>query len=165
MIDEVWKPIKGYENIYFVSSKGDVMSLAKGKPMCLKQSLNKNGYKYVVLYKEGRWKGKPVHRIVAEEFLDNPEGKACVNHKDYNRKNNNIENLEWCTHKENVCHSKSHMHGTRKCKTNTGEHHISADKKGYFRVSVGGRAGRTIKIFKAIEDAIEYRNNVLVGGR
>ena len=64
------------------------------------------GYKHVTLYgKYGLRQSKSIHRMVAEAFLPNPENKPCVNHKDGDKMNNHVSNLEWVTHKENTRHA------------------------------------------------------------
>lgn len=107
---EIWKDIKGYENLYQVSNLGNVRSLDhirkngkdenkkclhKGK--MLKPGIESIGYKVVGLSKEGKSKSFRVHRLVAETFIDNPNNYKCINHKDENKLNNNVNNLEWCT--------------------------------------------------------------------
>lgn len=97
---EIWKDIKGYEGKYQVSNQGKVRIL---KEMTLQS--NKNGYLTVNLYKNSKSKRKLVHRLVAEAFIINENNKPYINHKDTNKKNNNINNLEWCTPKENIQYS------------------------------------------------------------
>ena len=96
-MQEIWKDIKGYEGLYQVSNLGNVKSLKTNKNL---YSSNAKGYRRVGLFK-GKRKGYSIHRLVAQAFIPNPENKPCVNHKDCNRANNNVNNLEWCTHKEN----------------------------------------------------------------
>ena len=91
---EIWKDIEGYEGKYQVSNHGNVKSLAYGQN--LSPSI-KNGYRFVFLRKNGTGKNFYVHRLVAEAFIEKPEGKDFVNHKDECRTNNHVENLEWCT--------------------------------------------------------------------
>lgn len=99
-----WKVIKGYEEEYAVSDKGEVVSFHK-----LKQA-EKHGYLCATLSKNGgQLKVKYVHRLVAEAFLENADNLPQVNHKDKNRKNNNVENLEWCTAEYN----NRHAHGRK----------------------------------------------------
>lgn len=97
---EIWKDIKGYEGLYQISNKGNV----KGrKGFILKPLPRKHGYLAVYLYKDGCPRRHiSVHRLVADAFLENPEGKTEVNHIDENKQNNDVTNLEWVTHKENM---------------------------------------------------------------
>ena len=112
-----WKPANGYEGLYEVSDAGQVRSvdryiktdirhvesrLIKGK--VLKQSIKRNGYKTVDLCKNGKVTTTLVHRLVAETFIPNPDGLRFVNHKDSNRTNNAVSNLEWVTSSENRMH-------------------------------------------------------------
>lgn len=100
---EIWKPIKGYEN-YMVSSLGNVKSLNYNrteKEQILKPGKDKTGYLFVWLCKEGIRKKCLVHRLVAETFIDNPNNLPCVNHKDENKQNNCLSNLEFCSYKYN----------------------------------------------------------------
>lgn len=88
---------------YEVRSDGTILSVKSKKP--LKFRLNDKGYPCVSLSEKGKPYFKRVHRILAEVFIPNPENKPCVNHIDRNRENYSLENLEWCTHSENVRHS------------------------------------------------------------
>lgn len=99
---EVWKDIVGYEGLYKVSSKGQIYSVKRKRKMNL--TTNKNGYKHVKLYTKGKYKTISIHRLVAKTFLENPENHPVVNHLDEDKLNNNVENLEWCTQKQNVNH-------------------------------------------------------------
>ena len=97
MIKEIWKPVVGYEGLYMVSNWGRVKSIKFGKERILKPGTNNYGYLLVMLCKDGKIKGFTVHRLVAEAFLPNPHNYPCVNHKDENKQNNNVSNLEWCS--------------------------------------------------------------------
>lgn len=106
MQEEVWKDIEGYEGLYQVSTLGRVKSLARervSKDKILKSSGVR--YKLVCLYKSGIVKYVKVHRLVANAFISNPENKPQVNHKDGNKFNNSVSNLEWATSKENCIHA------------------------------------------------------------
>lgn len=102
---EIWLSIEGYEN-YQVSNLGRVKSLRNRygtyREKILKQGKMKNGYLCVKLCKEGKMKICYVHRLVANAFIPNPNGYRCVNHKDEDKTNNRVDNLEWCTQKYNV---------------------------------------------------------------
>lgn len=101
--------IKGYKGLYEVDVDGSVYSLIKNahRRKCkLKQYANERGYMKVNLYDSaGKCKKKYVHRLVAEAFIPNPLNKPNVNHIDANVKNNNVNNLEWCTQSENILHA------------------------------------------------------------
>lgn len=99
----MWKPVKNFEGLYEISDKGDVYSLITGK--ILKHSIKRTGYHQVTLSKAGRLTYKGVHNLVAESFIPNPEGKKQINHKDGNKSNNSVGNLEWCTSQENIIHA------------------------------------------------------------
>lgn len=108
---EVWKNVKGYENLYQVSSEGRVKSLCRyvnnnggleyreGKIM--KSCKHNKGYPQIVLCKEGKQKTYCIHRLVAQAFILNPNNYPVVNHKDEDKTNNKVENLEWCTSQYN----------------------------------------------------------------
>lgn len=107
----IWKDIKGFEGLYQVSNTGKVWSISRGQ--IRKTRLDKDGYERLDLTKEGKSYTRFVHRLVAEAFLENPENKSEVNHIDCIRTNNNLENLEWVTHAENMAH-RSEMYQMRK---------------------------------------------------
>lgn len=109
---EKWKPIQGYEGLYEISNMGNVKSLIGWngriyypRIKLLQQSTTTTGYKKVELSKNGVKKSIKVHRLVATAFIENKDNKPFVNHMDGNRLNNNIDNLEWCTRRENIDHA------------------------------------------------------------
>lgn len=100
---EIWRPISGYEN-YTVSNQGRVKNIRTNIMRNL--STDTDGYHFIQLSKNGHVKGFRVHRLVALAFIgDPPVGHELINHKDGNRQNNCVENLEWCSAKENAIHS------------------------------------------------------------
>ena len=104
-MEEIWKDIEGYEGYYQVSNYGRVKSLnyhRTGKERIMKPKKDSKGYLQVLLCKEGKVKHYFVHRLVAVAFVDNPQNLPIINHIDENPKNNNANNLEWCTQKYNI---------------------------------------------------------------
>lgn len=97
--------IKGFEE-YEVDTEGIVYS-KKGKP--LKYSLNHKGYCMINLCVNKKITGFAIHTLVAKQFIPNPENKPTVNHKDGNKENNKVDNLEWATHKEQMKHAKESL--------------------------------------------------------
>ena len=105
---EIWKVIEGTDGRYEVSNTGKVRSInynKSGKVQELRQKIDKDGYCIVTLHIEGKQKYPSVHRLVAIAFIPNPDNLPQVNHKDTNKKNNHISNLEWCTCSENIKHA------------------------------------------------------------
>lgn len=109
--NEEWRDILGFEGAYQVSNLGRVRSLDRDihyinngtpavlhkKGIILKQTPDVDGYLRVGVICEGRSKNFGVHRLVAQAFIPNPDNLPCVNHKDYDKTNNCVSNLEWCT--------------------------------------------------------------------
>ena len=124
-----WLPVKDYEGIYEVSNTGDLRSKDRkvktwfgvrtcgGKPVC--GEVNRDGYRRVHMSeaKTGKKDRVYLHRLVASAFIENPLNKPCINHKDGNKLNNSVDNLEWVTHQENVIHE----YATGLCKGPRGE--------------------------------------------
>ena len=114
---EIWKDVVGFEGLYKVSNLGSVKGMSKSwvcgmysgirtKPeSILKLSIESNGYYQVWMAKSGDGKHYLVHRLVAKAFLENLENKKDVNHKNGNKLDNALDNLEWCTRSENIIHA------------------------------------------------------------
>lgn len=113
--EEKWKPISLVAGRYLVSNFGRIKNPRTGR--LVSPNLNHRGYPCVSMYL-GRYRSKAdaIHRLVAEEFIPNPDNKPCVNHINGNKLDNSVENLEWCTWSENERHS-------RRLGLNGGEHH------------------------------------------
>lgn len=95
----IWKDVVGFEGIYKVSSNGDVVNInfkKTGKERIMNGSFDKDGYRYVELSKDRIRRKYKVHRIVAIAFIENINNYPVVNHKDEDKQNNCVNNLEWC---------------------------------------------------------------------
>ena len=104
---EEWKDVVGYEGLYKVSNFGNVYSCYVNRN--LSQGNHKDGYKFVILRKNGNDKYKTVHRLVAEAFIPNPNNLPLINHRDENPSNNYIDNLEWCDYLYNNTYNNVHL--------------------------------------------------------
>ena len=91
---EIWKPIEGYEGIYEVSNYGRIKSHKYKKERILKGCINNKGYYRIALLKDGTETKYYVHRLVAEEFIPNPNNFPCINHKNEIKTDNMVENIE-----------------------------------------------------------------------
>lgn len=137
--NEIWKDVVGYEGYYMVSNIGRVRSLdrsiylpSKGTYKKLNGRIlrfykSKFGYYCIVLQKEKNLRRARVHRLVAESFIENKcKNHTIVNHINKNRKDNKIENLEWCSQRENVTHGERSKNKTSKY---TGVRWVTRDSK------------------------------------
>lgn len=118
--NEKWKDIKGYEGLYQISNLGRVKSLERFTddghhvmPKILSQSSAK-GYLKVGLSKKGKCKTIYVHKLVAEAFIPNVYNLPEINHKDENKENNRVDNLEWCTYYYNIHYGSAIQRGRGK---------------------------------------------------
>jgi hypothetical protein len=108
--NEIWKNIDGYTGLYMISNKGRVISLSKysqnkkSPDKLLKIQALKN-YPQVNLYKNKKGRSYRIHRLVAEAFIPKSENKTDVNHINGDKTDNRVENLEWCTKKQNSQHA------------------------------------------------------------
>ena len=114
-MEEIWKDIKDYEDLYQVSNLGRVKSIRRkvnnNRGIMIRQEkiltpeITKHGYLRIKLFKNNKGKRILIHRLVAETFISNPENKPQVNHIDFNRANNKVDNLEWVSASENIKYS------------------------------------------------------------
>ena len=157
VVEVVRKPIKGYEGHYEVDQFGRVYSVdrivhvndnfreydkpLKGKRM--KQSVHTKGYKTVPLTKDGKTTTHYVHRLVAEAFIPNPSNLPFINHKDEDKTNNFVENLEWCTEQYNATYGKAREKQAKKLRGRKhSEEHKQKISEGvkHYHCSYGERA-------------------------
>lgn len=144
---EIWKDIKNYEGLYQVSNYGRVKSLERyteyqnclsNDRIGIKSKVNgkimvgtiRFGYHYVGLTKNGKTKHFRVHRLVAEAFIENPNNLPIINHKDENKQNNRVDNLEWCDCKYNLNYGNSRKKLSTSMVKNIGVKVIQKDKNG-----------------------------------
>lgn len=160
----IWKKVRGYE-YYEISNTGKIRSLPRpmkrknymsgkvfyysSREKILKPFLNQCGYPEVGLCKNGKSKKALVHRLLAEAFIPNPENKKQVNHKDGDKQNNKLENLEWVTPSENGLHA--YKNGLSKAwhKGKTGSHTPS-----YRKTIQKDCRGNVIKVWDCALDAV-----------
>jgi hypothetical protein len=135
-MEEIFKSIVGYEGLYEISNLQNVKSLnrviirsngqkVRIKERILKPAIGGRGYYSVVLCNDVRQRSECIHILMAKTFIPNPENKKEVNHINAITTDNRIENLEWCTHKENMTHAKT----LGLIKYNKGEKHYSSKLK------------------------------------
>lgn len=127
---------------YMVSDCGEIISLNINKPIC--QWVDNVGYLQVNLMKEGKKYYKRVHRIVAETFIPNPKNLPQVNHKDGNKKNNSVENLEWVDNKNNTIHGY--------------ENDLYHSKKRAIKIEVYSKSGEYINAYNSIRETAHELN-------
>lgn len=153
MEEEIWKPIKGYENKYLISSHGRLLSknykITK-KNKLLKLVLNKHGYFQAILYASGVYKIVRVHRLVAETFIPNPENKPQVDHINTIRTDNRVENLRWVTNLENS-YNKYTIKKTRENGKRTIKFAIEKTKRKVICVETG-------VVYNSTKEAADYIN-------
>lgn len=157
---EIWKNIEGFENLYQVSTYGRIKSLGNGnstntntkQKRILKTNLSKNGYEKIKLFKDGKRYYFNVHRLVALTFLANDFNKSEVNHKDGNKINNNISNLEWVTASENQLHA--FKYGLQKSKTGKDNKQSKAVKQ----LDLNGNVIRIFDSLKQIKRELGYNS-------
>lgn len=101
MTEEIWKDISGYEGLYKINQSGDVLNCKTNKIMAVSTN-NSGGYKRIKLTGNGKRLAFSIHRLIAQAFISNPDGKPCIDHINTVRTDNRIENLHWVTYSENL---------------------------------------------------------------
>lgn len=173
-MEEDWRDIKGFEGRYQVSNLGRVKSLSRvtqlngrvrTEPEKIMAFTYRSGYPTLILRKDGKRYSKQVHRLVAEAFIPNPENFSIVNHKDFSRTNNVVENLEWCTQAHNVSWSSENMKHPKRtrlptsCEKYIGINQIKNGTKTYsVYIHSQSIALAPHKTFKTLEEAVKYRD-------
>lgn len=160
-MEEVWKK---FNDRYYVSNKGRVKSLYANKERILKPYLNRDGYLKVDIFDNKKRKSYSVHRLVALCFIDNPLNLKEVNHKDEDKKNNNIKNLEWCDTKYNCNYGTRNERRAKNCYKRV----CSIDKQGNIKhyISRNEAAKETGIAATSISKALSnnYPNHKTAGG-
>lgn len=139
-------------NSYRITKSGKVYSLRQGntlKPLSV--VLDSSGYPIVKLYRDGNYKTIAVHRLVADTFINNPNNLECINHKDENKQNNSVSNLEWCTKSYNNCY------GNKAIKIGLKLQDSNPNKK---KVNQLDDNGIIINTYKSIRDAARNLGNI-----
>ena len=158
---EVWKTIQNYGGLYQVSNTGKVRDLKNHIKPVYK---NNKGYECLSLYYNGKTYHPTVHRLVAKAFIPNPNNYDQVNHKDCNKENNNVENLEWCNQRSNYDegiktfqYSKNEEHYFAKLKNSDIPIIYELYKLGFTRATVAKIFNVNHSSLEAIEKGISYR--------
>lgn len=151
-----WRQVRGYEGLYEISDDGRIRRNGK----ILSPTDNGNGYLIIGLMKNNKKKNHYIHRLVAEAFVENPSNYEVVNHIDFDKRNNDKSNLEWCTQKMNIRHSSERMKKRRSyTKTNTGERYIYYRKSTHkYRLVI---SYKEYPSFDTLEEAVAYRDKLL----
>lgn len=158
---EIWKTIQDYGGLYQVSNTGKVRDLKNHIKSVYK---NNKGYVCLSLYYNGKTYHPTVHRLVAKAFIPNPNNYEQVNHKDCNKENNSVENLEWCNQRYNYNegmktfqYSKNEEHYFAKLKNSDIPIIYELYKLGFTRVTVAKMFSINPSSLEAIEKGISYR--------
>lgn len=166
---EIWKPIEGWEGLYEISNLGRVRGVEKVTPFgsrtktyhmrLLTPCVGKRGYYVVALNHNNKAKTYTLHRLIAKAFIPNPENKPCIDHIDGNKLNNKIDNLRWCTYKENSNNpiTRKKMSTSTKKNWNIGlfenRNNITYRKVGQYT-----KNGILLMVYNSIKEASEQTN-------
>lgn len=150
-MEEQWMPVKGYEGLFEVSNHARIRSLKntrhndRKEPKIKNQFIGSWGYYVVTLCKDGKSTPCLVHRLIAEAFIPNPDNLQFINHKDEDKTNNNIDNLEWCSQEYNNKYGTARERGVQTKRNN----HTDGSKMLY----QCDRLGNLIKAYDSIKSA------------
>ena len=150
----MWKNVIGFEDSYILSDKGEIFSKDRmctdaigrkrfRKGVKINPDIAPNGYYRVTLSKNGSKKQVYLHRLLANHFIPNPNNLPQVNHKDGNKLNCNLDNLEWVTNQENVIHAYKNGLIRHVC----GEKHPNGEKRNHPTQAFGNYIGRSYGLF------------------
>ena len=133
-MEEIWKPVKGYEDCYEVSNTGKIKSIKTNKEVFKRRISkgvgNKDGYIKCLLFKRGiQTKQYYLHKLIAEAFIPNPENKPQVDHLNGNSLDNNILNLRWVTQKENNLNKNTRLSWIESRRNSSNKIYITPDGK------------------------------------
>jgi hypothetical protein len=161
-MNEQWEEIKGTDGRYYVSNTGKVKSCKGDKEIMLKQQKDKDGYLQVNIYYNHKQITQKVHRLVGYAFIDNPLNLPQINHKDENKANNNVDNLEWCDCKYNINYGghTQRVANTQRGRKHTQEHieKIRANAPNSRKVVMMNRKGEELLEFRSASEAGRYLN-------
>lgn len=175
-MQEIWKDIEGYNGFYQVSNLGRVKSTggwcgtSKRREKIRATSLTKDGYVKVRLLYQGKDKTERIHRLVAKAFIPNKDNKDTVNHKDGNKENNIVDNLEWVNRKEQMIHAyklglKQSRIGVNNSNSKLTREQVIEIRKTYIpnskkfgTVALGKKYGVTNRIIGLIVNNKSYKN-------
>jgi hypothetical protein len=159
---EEWREIVGTNGKYYISNKGRVKSYTRKEPCILKPLKDKDGYLQVNIYYNHKGVPRKIHRLVGKAFIDNPLDLPQINHKDENKANNNVNNLEWCDYKYNISYG---SHFQRIADANRGKKHsaehiekIRANAPNSRKVIMFDTDGNKLKEFRSASEAGRYLN-------
>lgn len=173
-MEEIWKRIPNYSK-YEASNLGNIKTFNwknTGQERIMKPALDPNGYYRTVLIRDdGKYATVKVHRIICQTFLENPDEKPAVNHKNFIRNDNRLENLEWCSFKENTVHSfqgdRRKYKGGSSCSSLTDEQVIEIrknyqygkkTKSGKTKKEIAEEYGTTFSVIKNIVQNQNYKH-------
>ena len=150
---EIWKDVYDFPQKYEISNKGRLKN--KITNHIYKMTNRVGGYFTIILYDKNHKRTARIHRLVAEAFIDNPNNYPCVNHKDLNKQNNCVENLEWCTSSYNTKHAISSGIDITK---GLNKHNKNKFKEKYGRLYQYDKDMQLMNIYENLDEAYRKTN-------